>query len=142
MALIIEYFPGKKTIFSKPPAPAPIPPTNIGVIPDRRNIADSLVKKIPLIEWERRNEIIKKLSKDCSFIVGQILYPRNKEGLDLYGTCKVLGVCKTYHDFGDMEWPSDDIPLIIHAESMTRKNATGFVRFNCTPAYLTDKNTH
>ena len=147
MALIIEFYPGKKSIFPSIKAP-PVPPPTSSVIAlpsnqsDPRDIKDSVAKKVTFAEWERRNAIIKRIAKECSFVVGQVLYPRNKEGLDLYGTCKVLGVCKTYHDFSEMEWPNDDVPLIIHAESMTRKTGNGYVRFNCTPAYLSEKNIH
>lgn len=149
--MIIEFYPGKKNYFShtrapSPPPAAPPPVSDTIALPSNqlqpRDIKDSVAKQVSLQEWGRRDGIIRMLAQKCSFGVGQVVYPRNKEGLELYGTCKILGVCQTYHDFVDRDWPADDVPLIVHAESMVRKNGPNYVRFNCTPAYLSEKNLH
>ena len=65
-------------------------------------------------EVMRRDKLIKELAKKCGFFIGQIVVPASDQDDPLYGDCTVMGIAKTYTEYGkDVEWPKNDNPMIL-----------------------------
>jgi hypothetical protein len=84
-------------------------------------------------EAQRRDELIKKLAKECPYKVNDIVKPSKAEHEVEYGdNISVVKIIDSYGKFGKNEtWPASDVPLIVYAFS---KKAGCF--FFCTTNYL------
>lgn len=91
--------------------------------------------KITPEEFVRRDEIVRKMWRECNWREGDVLCPRGPQSRDKYGTnIKVEGIYRTYHDFHENEkWPSDDEPYIMTVRP--ERGANGG-RICCTPDFL------
>lgn len=90
------------------------------------------------IRLQERDDIIKKLYKDCPYNVSDMTTV-NSDDLQLvedYGDVEVLHICKNIFDFGKKTaWPEEgDNPLIVTAYSKKADR-----RFFCTTNYLKKK---
>jgi hypothetical protein len=86
------------------------------------------------LEYNRRNELVKKLYMECKYNKGDICVPTNKTIPDnQYGVITVQGVCSTLEEVGvNYEWPKSDNPLIVSFTCTANpKNVT-----LCTTNYL------
>jgi hypothetical protein len=80
-------------------------------------------------EAKRRDEIIKKMYKECKYYPGQKLIPDVPGAFAEHGECTVVGVCSSYVLYGkDIAWPASDNPLIVTV--ITSKNTTLFTTNN------------
>ena len=69
-------------------------------------------------EWIRRDNIVRKQSKECPFNFGDTVYPASTEGYAKYGRCLVTGKTKSYSEMDMDKWPSSDTPFILSARSL------------------------
>lgn len=82
-------------------------------------------------EAKRRDEIVRKLVKDCPYSVGETVEVNSDPGKEKYGaTALVMGIAQNYIQLGKEEWPEGDNPLIVHAR------ADDDTEFFCTVNYL------
>lgn len=78
--------------------------------------AQAAAKKITVVEWRRRDKIVREEAAKCPFVKGSIVFPTSLAKYEQYGSCTVTGISSVYNDFADNEeWPSSDLPYIIHA---------------------------
>ena len=69
-------------------------------------------------EWIRRDNIVRKQSKECLFNFGDTVYPTSEEGYLKYGRCLITGKTKSYSEMDNDKWPSSDTPFILSARSL------------------------
>jgi hypothetical protein len=101
--------------------------------------AGALARKISTEEFQRRDDLIFQLYKDCPYAVGDIVYPSTKKGYTDFGPCKVVGICKRLLDFSpDSKWPASDNPMIVTFYSVEDPSK----HHVCTSNYMITKNTH
>jgi len=111
--------------------------------PNVQQLADA--KGIPVPEYLRRDKIVQELYATVKLKAGDTAFPTPPSGYAKYGAVIVIGVCKTYKDFGtDGHW-NDDNPMIItfspskctHELSTTTHTndwyALGFASLHCIP---------
>lgn len=80
-------------------------------------------------EAKRRDDIIKRIYKECKYYPGQKLTPKEPDAAKEYGVCTIIGVCSSYALYGkDVVWPTSDNPLIVTV--LTSKQATLFTTDN------------
>lgn len=123
----IETWKNKYHYPSAPPTPH-VPST---VKPINPNPITELTSAV----WEtakKRDDIVKKLYKDCPYNVGDICKPVNPDKR-YSNNISITAICKSLTDMGkDYQWPKDDNPMIVHAYDNEKK----FPMF-CTTNFLT-----
>jgi hypothetical protein len=83
--------------------------------------------------------LIKQLGTECPFQGGDTAYPSSKKDYETYGPCLIIGVCRSYKDFGyEGKWPKNDNPMIVTFAPLKNKNQHIF----CTTNYLVKRNPH
>lgn len=90
-------------------------------------------KNITPLEWVRRQKIVREAAASAPYKAGDLVYPFTKSKFEEHGQCRVIGICGSYADFGDNEWPTSDFPFIVLARPLSGDqgsiNATvGFFR--------------
>lgn len=71
------------------------------------------LKGITPLEWCRRDKLIKDAAATATYSKGSLVYPYSKEKYAEHGQCRVIGICGSYADFADDEWPKSDFPFIV-----------------------------
>ena len=108
----------------------PSTPANIQQLADAKNIS--------IHEYMRRDKIVQELYATVKLKAGDTAYPIPASGYAKYGAVMVIGVCKTYKDFGtDGHW-NDDNPMIITFSPIKKRDEHIF----CTADYLVHRNPH
>lgn len=106
------------------------PNTSLSIIPKPNTILG--------IKLQERDDIIKKLYKECKYYVGDTTYVDSTDAqlVEDYGDVEVLHICKNIFDFGKKTaWPEEGHnPLIVTAYSKKADR-----RFFCTTNYLKKK---
>ncbi len=84
-------------------------------------------------EARRRDNLVRDLWRACPYSTGDKVVPVDGAALRKYGDdITVLHISKSYAELGkNEEWPDDDCPLIVYAQSH-KKNQYFF----CTTNYL------
>ncbi|CAB4240664.1 hypothetical protein UFOVP39_40 [uncultured Caudovirales phage] len=101
--------------------------------------AQAHARDMSVVEYVRRDNMIKRLATECPFQAGDTAYPDQKKGYETYGAVIIVGICRTYKDFSnDSEWPKSDNPMIITFAPIKNRNEHVF----CTTNYLVKKNPH
>lgn len=73
----------------------------------------ALKKECTIDEWIARDKAVRKAYRESHFHVGEKVYPAQYEEYETYGSVTIVGVCRTYDDYGeDRQWSSDTAPLI------------------------------
>lgn len=108
----------------------PTKPANI------QQLADA--KKITVDEYMRRDKIVQELYATVKLKAGDTAYPVPISGYTKYGAVIVVGVCKTYKDFGEDGHWNDDNPMIITFSPLKQRDQHIF----CTADYLVHRNPH
>lgn len=104
-----------------------------------QDLAQAKARDISPEEYVRRNNIIKNLSDQVKLRPGDTAYPDSKAGYQKYGACIVIGICRSYKDFGfDETWPENDCPYIITFAPLNDRKS----HIHCTYHYLVAKNPH
>jgi len=89
--------------------------------------AQAAAKKITVLEWRRRDKIVREEAFNCELVKGSIVYPTTLAKFEEYGSCKIVAISSTYSDFGDDEvWPASDKPYILHAVGLVKD--TGIIQ--------------
>lgn len=101
-------------------------------------IHQSRVRGCSLVEYQRRDALIKKLATDCGYQHGDTAYPKKASEYAKYGTVMITGVVRTYKDMEkDHKWENDN-PMILAFQPLNNRANT----ILCTTGYLTKKNEH
>ena len=104
--------------------------------PNVQQLAEA--KGITVPEYLRRDKIVQELYATVKLKAGDTAFPVNASGYAKYGASIVIGVCKTYKDFGtDGVW-NDDNPMIITFSPLKKREEHIF----CTADYLVHRNPH
>ena len=140
--MIIQFFPNpnnKKSFYSKHVQPVV---DNVLALPvpnqytySQNEIVNAGKKNISVQEFCRRDRIVKAEHQACPYFTGDTVYPHSKELYERFGQCKVIGICKTYADFGDVEWPKNDLAFIVQVQPLK----SGQQRINATVGYFSIK---
>jgi len=76
-----------------------------------KNVGRAAKIGISLLEWERRDKLIKDQISKAKFKFGDTVYPASQENMDMYGRCLVVNVIDSYKQCDHIErWPETDIP--------------------------------
>lgn len=130
--MIEQTFPNKKEYLSEISKLPWIPhqPANV------QQLADA--KSITIDEYMRRDKIVQELYGTVSLRAGDTAYPVSATGYAKYGAVIVIGICKSYKDFGEDGHWNDDNPMIITFAPIKKRDEHIF----CTADYLTHRNPH
>lgn len=101
-----------------------------------QQLADA--KKISVEEYMRRDKIVQELYATVKLKTGDTAFPIPITGYTKYGAVIVIGVCKTYKDFGEDGHWNDDNPMIITFAPLKDRTTHIF----CTADYLAHRNPH
>lgn len=104
--------------------------------PNVQQLADA--KSITIDEYMRRDKIVQQLYDTVSLRAGDTAYPISATGYAKYGAVIVIGVCKSYKDFGEDGVWNDDNPMIITFSPIKKRDEHIF----CTADYLAHRNPH
>lgn len=134
--MIELHFPIKKTakVYQ---VPVKVPSTPLSIYTPME-IAQAQLKKISPEEWRKRNAIIVEEAHNFFAKVGDTVYPSEKTDYEKFGAFIVIGICHSYKDFGDTEWPKSDNPLIVQIRQIDGKKTV----LNATPSWLIKRNVH
>jgi hypothetical protein len=131
--MIIETYPSLRT-----PAPVPVTTQKKGIrYPSASDRSRAMQFNVSPEEFVRRDDIVRQMFLDCKFSVNDVCEPVTSTSKEMYGKCIIKKIFRSYHDFPTaqaMDWPSDDRPLIVTAE--TEKKPDGTELILCTPKYL------
>ena len=108
----------------KPPLPY-TPPSNARVT----NVVTSIMQ-----EAKDRDEIVRKLFRECPYTKGDVCVTQNEQARETYGDCTIIGVLSTYGDMKKEKWPESNNPLIVTAQSSVDDTI-----FHCTTNFLRKK---
>jgi hypothetical protein len=89
-------------------------------------------KNISIDEWIFRDMCVRKSFQTTPFWTGMVCYPRDYDEFMKYGAVTVVGVTKSYEDFGDRDWPESNEPLI----HLVRCDVTEHGMLNTTTGWL------
>jgi hypothetical protein len=72
---------------------------------------------ITTIEWQRRDEHVRKLAREGSIKWGFMdeFYPCSKDYYAKYGKCVYIGSVHSYREIDHNEWPVDDNVMVFNA---------------------------
>lgn len=101
-----------------------------------QQLADA--KKISVEEYMRRDKIVQELYATVRLKAGDTAFPLPVAGYTKYGAVIIIGVCKTYKDFGEDGHWNDDNPMIITFSPIKKRDTHIF----CTADYLVHRNPH
>jgi hypothetical protein len=108
--MIIQTFEAPLRSFTPPYKP---PFTVVGGPIDK----EAAKHKISVVEFNRRNEIIRTRFNECPIKLNLFYLPAHSEPAKQYGKCKVRSIVRSMWEWpiGD-KWPQDDEPMIITVE--------------------------
>ena len=141
--MIIEFYPNPTSKFPTSTNGFPTAPSEVVKAPKGQSwyssssptafeVAQSIKKHISVTEFKRRNEIVMKAFKECTYHKHDVVFPHNLEAYDRHGMCRVLGICSNYGEMEEKEWPTSDCPFIVHVSPF---KPDGMV-FNDTVGYF------
>lgn len=90
---------------------------------------------ITTAEWQRRDELVKALAKECTLDFMSPFYPSVFSEWVKRGKCVYLGKPSSYAEIDTDEWPKNDNVLIFHARSMTGDQSI----FHCNLAFMSQE---
>ena len=113
-----------------------VPPSTSVVDHNYNTMAQVRAEKVGIskAEWIRRDNIVRKQSKECPFNFGDTVYPTSKEGFLKYGKCLITGKIKTYAEMDRDAWPPSNNPFILSARCLTPEGEGD--AFICTYNYF------
>jgi len=121
-------------------------PTNVGspVKVSEEYKPPALLEPLGSIKHEalRRDELIKKLYRECSYRSGdEVEYVNdNDKKKNPEDRLVVMNIVDSYTKIGkDEKWPASDNPLIVHAKQFKQDGSVS--EFFCTTNYLKKKGT-
>jgi hypothetical protein len=105
---------------------------------DRSGFREQALMRERFFQSEALKKIVQELYATVKLKAGDTAYPVHASGYAKYGASIVIGVCKTYKDFGtDGVW-NDDNPMIITFSPLKKREEHIF----CTADYLVHRNPH
>ncbi len=132
----ISYPNPNKKVTVVPPTVTTVPPQTGVVDHNYQTMALARATKIGIdkAEWIRRDNIVRKQSKECLFNFGDTVYPTSEEGFNRYGKCLITGKSKTYAEMDMDKWPPSNVPFILSARPLDPDKSDS--NFICTFNYF------
>jgi len=91
---------------------------------------------ITTAEWQRRDELVRALAKECTLEFMAPFYPSVYSEWLKRGRCVYVGKPSSYAEIDNDEWPENDNVLIFHARSMNGGDASIFY---CNLAFMSQE---
>lgn len=66
---------------------------------------------ITIAEYWRRKNLVQKERADCSFKLGDKVYPTKLKDFRRHGEMQIVGICNDYDHYGTVDW--NDPPFIL-----------------------------
>jgi len=66
--------------------------------------------------YRHRCTEVSRAQSQCTFQVGDTVWPASEDEMQKYGLCQVIGVCRHYNDYGTVDW--NEPPLILSIQSV------------------------
>lgn len=137
--MIELYFPSKREkpvyipqVYQRPNFTTPA----VSNAPSAFEEARAQKKGLSVTEYRKRVAEVSKAQRDSFIQTGDTVWPSLKEPYEKYGKCLVVGVCRHYDDYGDVEW--NDPPFILAISPMNDKGSV----INCTTGYVQKYEPH
>ena len=73
-------------------------------------------------EWQRRDEIVRRISDKCELIFMDQFYPSTKAFYEQYGKCAFLSKPGSYEYVDKEDWPESDDPMIFTVRPLAPKD--------------------
>lgn len=89
---------------------------------------------ITTIEWQRRDEIVRAMARQCNLNFMDTFYPPTLDDYIKYGKCVYLGKAQAYAEIDTDDWPKTDSPLIFSAQSLNDDGEKS--NFCCNLAFI------
>jgi hypothetical protein len=93
-------------------------------------------------EYRRRCGVVARAQTECKLSVGDIVWPTIEADFEQYGMCTVVGVCRHYNDYGEVEWREP--PYILSVQQMSDRsnilNCTGNWVSKARPLFVVSEN--
>ena len=83
-------------------------------------------------EYRKRVTIVSREQTGCRFATGDTVWPAMPEDVAKYGKCMVVGICRHYDDFGNVEW-KENTPFLLAVTPLNDRTRV----INCTIAWAT-----
>lgn len=123
--MIETYYPNpnsKKQVYTAPVVTHPV------FTPEEYRKA--VARKIAPSTYRDRCAAVETALKNTWHTVGDVGYPYSYEEFQKMGKIQVVGVCRHYDNYGDVEW--NDPPFLLQVRSMDRPEEIT----NCTPGFI------
>jgi len=87
-------------------------------------------RKISPSVYRERCKAVEEAMKDCWHTVGDTGYPYSYAEFKKMGKIQIVGVCRHYDNYGDLDW--NNPPFLLQVRSLERPEEIT----NCTPGFI------
>ncbi len=124
--MLIEFYPNptkkkdnwwKKELTPNLPSTTVVPSGVTGSYSEYQQ-QQAKAKGIEVAEWARRDSIVIEQAAHAEYNKGDIVYPAMLSKFAEYGACRVIGICSSYADMHDRDWPENDLPMVTLASPL------------------------
>lgn len=129
--MIEEYYPNptsKKQVYN--------PLADIHPIYTPEEYRKAAARKIPPSVYKERCQVVEDALKDCWHTVGDTGYPYSYAEYKKMGKIQIVGVCRHYDNYGDVDW--NNPPFLLQVRSLDRPEEIT----NCTPGFIVKQEPH